>query len=71
MAEREVNNYLTLLKQQNIRNWTDLDYLSMTALKFAIANVGMRQSRELDSEDLRRIEAIGAEIDAYLNDPTR
>ena len=43
----------------------------MAALKFAIANVGMRQSRELDNEDLRRLEAVGAEIDAYLNDPTR
>ena len=71
LAEREVNSYLTLIKQQNIRNWTDQDYLSMTALKFAIANVGMRQSRELDSEDLRRLEAIGEEIDSCLNDPTR
>ena len=71
LAEREGNSYLTLIKQQNIRNWTDQDYLSMTALKFAIANVGMRQSRELDSEDLRRLEAIGEEIDSCLNDPTR
>ena len=69
LAEREVNQYLALIKQQNIRNWTDQDYLSMAALKFAIANVGMRQSRELDNEDLRRLEAVGAEIDAYLNDP--
>ena len=57
LAEREVNQYLALIKQQNIRNWTDQDYLSMAALKFAIANVGMRQSRELDNEDLRRLEA--------------
>ena len=71
LAEREVNQYLALIKQQNIRNWTDQDYLSMAALKFAIANVGMRQSREVDNEDLRRLEAVGAEIDAYLNDPTR
>ena len=71
LAEREVNSYLTLLKQQNIRNWTDLDYLSMAALKFAIANVGMRQSHDLESEELRRIEALDARLDAYLNDPTR
>ena len=42
LAEREVNSYLALIKQQNIKNWNDQDYLSMTALKFAIANVGMR-----------------------------
>ena len=69
LAEREVNSYLALIKQQNIKNWNDQDYLSMTALKFAIANVGMRQSREVDSEDLRQLEKIGTEIDAYLNDP--
>ena len=47
-------------------------YLAMmTALKFAIANVGMRQSREVDDEDLRQLEKIGTEIDAYLNDPKK
>ena len=56
LAEREVNSYLALIKQQNIKNWNDQDYLSMTALKFAIANVGMRQSREVDDEDLRQLE---------------
>ena len=70
LAEREVNSYLALIKQQNIKNWNDQDYLSMTALKFAIANVGMRQSREVDDEDLRQLEKIGTEIDAYLNDPS-
>ena len=69
LAEREVNSYLALIKQQNIKNWNDQDYLSMTALKFAIANVGMRQSREVDDEDLRQLEKIGTEIDAYLTDP--
>ena len=68
LAEREVNSYLALIKQQNIKNWNDQDYLSMTALKFAIANVGMRQSREVDDEDLRQLETIGTEIDAYLNE---
>lgn len=30
LAEREVNSYLALIKQQNIKNWNDQDYLSMT-----------------------------------------
>ena len=67
LAEREVNSYLALIKQQNIKNWNDQDYLSMTALKFAIANVGMRQSREVDDEDVRQLERLGEELDAYLN----
>ena len=69
LAEREVNSYLALIKQQNIKNWNDQDYLSMTALKFAIAHVGMRQSREVDDEDLRQLEKIGTEIYAFLNVP--
>ena len=69
LAEREVNNYLALIKQQNIRNWTDMDYLSMTALKFAIAEIGMRQSRELGSEGPPAPRGAGLEIGACLNDP--
>ncbi len=67
LAEREVNSYIALIKQQNIKGWGEQDYLAMAALKFAIANVGMRQSRELDNEDLRQLEKIGAQIDDYLN----
>ena len=67
LAEREVNNYLAAIKQNNFKNWTDQDYLSMAALKFAIANVDMRQSRELGDEDLKHLGRLGEEIDAYLN----
>ncbi len=67
LAEREVNNYLAAIKQNNFKNWTDQDYLSMAALKFAIANVDMRQSRELSDEDLKRLGHLGEELDAYLN----
>ena len=67
LAEREVNSYLALIKQQNIKNWSDQDYLSMTALKFAITNVGMRQGREMNDDDQQQLEKIGTEIDAYLN----
>lgn len=67
LAEREINSYVALIKQQNIKGWGEQDYLAMTALKFAIANVNIRQSREIDNEDLRKLEKIGADIDSYLN----
>ena len=67
LAEREVNSYLAAIKQNNFKNWTDQDYLSMAALKFAIANVDMRQSSALSDEDLKRKGHLGEEIDAYLN----
>lgn len=67
LAEREVNAYLAQIKQNNFRNWTDQDYLSMAALKFAIAHADLRQSREVGSEDLRRLEQLDEGIDSYLN----
>lgn len=69
LAEREVNGYLAQIKQNNFRNWTEQDYLAMAALKFAIALVALRQSRELGSEDLQRLGRLESELDAYLNEP--
>lgn len=67
LAEREVNNYLALIKQKKFEKWTDREYLSMTALKFAIANVELRQSREIGDEDLKRLQQTDRQLDAYLN----
>ncbi|MEG0807754.1 MAG: cell division protein ZapA [Alistipes sp.] len=67
LAEREVNKYLTSLKQNNFKNWTEQDYLSMTALKFAISNVDLRQSREVSSDEQKRLGALDEQIDTYLN----
>lgn len=67
LAEREVNNYLAAIKQNNFKGWTDQDYLSMAALKFAISYVDMRQSREVGSEDLQRLEQLADEVDRYLH----
>ncbi|MDE5708053.1 MAG: cell division protein ZapA [Alistipes sp.] len=67
LAEREVNNYLSLIREQNIRDWGEQDYLSIAALKFAIANVATRQGRELGDDDLNRLGRLDEELDAYLN----
>lgn len=67
LAEREVNGYLAQIRQNNFRNWKEEDYLSMAALKFAIANVDLKRSREVGGEELRRIEELSSEIDGYLN----
>ena len=67
LAEREVNKYLTLIKQNNFRNWTDQDYVSMAALKFAIAFIDAQLGRRVGGDDLGRLEELDGEIDAYLN----
>lgn len=67
LAEREVNGYLVQIRQQNIRNWSEQDYLAITALKFAIAGLDARLSREAGTDDLGRLEELDERVDAYLN----
>lgn len=67
LAEREVNNNLVSIRQKNIQGWSEVDYLGMTALKFAIENVDMRQNRDVKSDELKTLEALEAEIDDYLH----
>lgn len=69
MAEKEVNAYIASIKQNNFKGWTDVDYLGMAVLKFAIANAELRQSREIGSEDLKNLERISAEIETYFAAP--
>lgn len=67
LAEREVNKCLVEVRQQNIPSWSESDFLAMAALKFAIASVDARLSREVADDDLGRLEVLDSEIDAYLN----
>lgn len=69
LAEREVNNYVASIKQNNFQGWTDQDYLVMAALKFAITTTDMRQSREVSDDERKRLERLSNEIDIYLNAP--
>lgn len=67
LAEREVNNYLSLIMEKKFKDWNLQDYLSMAALKFAIADLTLRQDREVNGEDLTRLEEIDTQIDNYLH----
>ena len=67
LAQRGGNDNLVKIRQEKIQGWDDTDYLGMTALRFAIENVAMRQSREVGSDDLKALEALGRRIDEYLN----
>ncbi len=69
LAEREVNSYIASIKQNNFQGWTDVDYLGMAVLKFAIAHAELRQSREIGDEDLQRLSRLEKEVDDYLSQP--
>ncbi len=71
LAEREVNQSVTEFEKQNYAGFSHMDYMAMTALKFAINNVNTRMQGELNSEDLDSLQKLEHNIAAYLNDLSR
>lgn len=67
LAEREVNAYTTRFEKAKFEGFSTQDCLAMAALELALSNVRLSRSRELGSEDLRQLEKLRDEIDAYLN----
>ncbi len=70
LAEREVNTHIATIKKNNFNGWQEQDYISMTALQFAISNVDMKHNREIGSDDLKHLTEMSSEIDSYLNQLT-
>ncbi len=71
LAEREVNQSIGEFERQNYAGFSKMDYMSMTALKFAIGNVNSRLQGELNSDDMDSIQQLESNIGAYLNDLRR
>ncbi len=67
LAEREVNNCLTKIKQKPYPNWSDVDYLALIALSFAIDKVQTRMRGEVQSDELKRLKELEQTVDGYLN----
>ena len=62
----DLHRSLTLEKAK-YEGFSTQDCLAMAALQLAISSVSLARSREVGSEDLRRLEALRDEIDEYLN----
>ncbi len=71
LAEREVNQSVTEFEKQNYAGFSLIDFMSMTALKFAINNVNTRIQGELNGDDIKALERLERGISAYLNDLKR
>ncbi len=71
LAEREVNQSVTEFEKQNYVGFSLIDFMSMTALKFAINNVNTRLQGEVNSDDMESLKKLETNIGAYLNDLSR
>ena len=60
LAEQEVNDYINSFRKGN--------YIALAALHLAISNVQMRQTREVGNEDLKALDELNRNLDAYLNE---
>ncbi len=67
LAEREVNAHVTQLEQAKLIDYSTQDYLALTALQLAVVNLSLVRSREVGSEDLKRLDALRERLDGYLN----
>ena len=61
------NAYVTRFEKAKYEGFSTQDCLAMAALQLAISSVSLARSREVGSDDLRRLEALRDEIDEYLN----
>ncbi len=66
LAEREVNAYLAQVKQQKIKGWEDADYAAIAALNFAIQHINARRNREVNDDQIARLEALDRQITEVL-----
>ncbi len=67
LAERELNQSLSEFESQNYSGFSQIDYISMTALKFAIMSVGARLQGEVRSEEVERLKSMEGSITKYLD----
>ncbi len=67
LAEQEVNDYVDKFREGNYRGFDDRDYIALAALHLAISNVQMRQTREVGSDDLKKLEELNRRLDDCLN----
>lgn len=67
LAEREVNRYVTKYEQAHLDGYGVGDYLAIVALQLAVSNIRLSQSREIGSEELKRIAELAKEVGAHLD----
>ncbi len=66
LSERDVNRYLMNYMKDKIDGYNDQDYLALVALQLATANRLLLRNREVGGDEMQRLAALSAEIEALL-----
>ena len=67
LAEREVNTNLATLQKTFGDNFDIKDCLAITALQLSINNIAITRQNELESDDMRALDAMSQRLDKHLN----
>lgn len=67
LAEREVNDRFTKLSKAGFKDFDRTDCLALAALQISHDYIENRLSRSLGDEQVERLSALDARLDAYLN----
>ena len=67
LAEREVNANLANLQKTFGDNFDIKDCLAITALQLSINNIAITRQNELESDDMKALDALSRRLDKHLN----
>ena len=67
LAEREVNANLANLQKTFGDNFDIKDCLAITALQLSINNIAITRQNELETDDMKALDALSRRLDKHLN----
>ena len=67
LAEREVNTNLATLQKTFGEKFDIKDCLAITALQLSINNIAITRQNELESDDMKALDALSQRLDKHLN----
>ena len=67
LAEREVNANISRLQKTFGENCDIKDCLAISALQFCINNIAFTRQNEVESDDMKALDALSKRLDKHLN----
>lgn len=67
LAEREVNRRFVESQRNRTDGYAVQDYLASVAVELAVSNIRLSQSREVGSDDLKRLAGLAKEVETHLD----
>lgn len=67
LAERDINANISRLQKTFGENCDIKDCLAISALQYCINNIAITRQSEVDSDDMKALDALSQRLDKHLN----